>query len=177
MERQLNKQHVLRLSGSLEEIQRLRNNIATNYANRRIIDEILAGKDIEPTQELQGMYKELALAEISKWGDKIWTDIKKDYFKNIDFEVDVEITGEGRDVYAQMRNAELLLTTIQKDPTVLTDPAKKRILFKAMSVMGWNMAELERMETETIKAADMPIPSQAGNPSPYQQQPAGQPVA
>lgn len=177
MEKKLNMEHILRLTGSLEELTRLRTYIATNYANRRIIQEVLSGKEFDPTQEIYDMYKSLAMADLSKMGDKIWVQINKNYFKDIEYNVDFEVTGEGRDIYAQIKNSEMLLQALQSDPGLLSDPVKKKILYRAMSAMGWSMAELESMESTTMQRGQMQPtpygqPTQSGVPSP-----ASQPVS
>ena len=149
LERELNKEHILRIAGSFDEIQKLRMNYAKNMANRRFAEEVLIKGTKSPTQEVYQMFVDSALEDISKMGDKIWAEIKKDTFKNLDYDVDIVSTGENRNIYAQINNGNALLQAMAADPTILTDPAKKKVLFKVMSAMGWNMSELEELDNET----------------------------
>lgn len=149
LERELNKEHILRIAGSFDEIQKLRMNYAKNMANRRFAEEVLIKGTKSPTQEVYQMFVDSALEDISKMGDKIWAEIKKDTFKNLDYDVDIVSTGENRNIYSQINNGNALLQAMAADPTILTDPAKKKVLFKVMSAMGWNMSELEELDNET----------------------------
>lgn len=151
IEKDLNKEHILRLTGSVSEMTKLRENYAINIANKRIVDAILAGKDIGDGQELFNFLKEQALADISKTGDKIWVEIQKNFFKNLDYNVDIVSTGENQNIYAKINNGNALLQLLGADPTVITDPIKRKVLFKIMSSMGWHMSELQDIEQEASK--------------------------
>lgn len=152
IERDLNLKHVVRISGTFQELQRLRNNFATHTANRRLIDGILNDKIDKLDQQTYDKLKELALEEISKHGDKIWAEVKENFFKNLDYEVDIVSTGENKNIYAQINNGNALLQAMAADPTLLQDPAKRAVLFKVMSSMGWHMSELEDMENGAVDA-------------------------
>lgn len=144
IEKELNREHVFRLAGSFEELSKLRNNYATNYANQKIVEAVLSGADVTP--ELQQGFKDLALKDIANMGDKIWTDVEKNFFKNLDYEVDLISTGENKNIYAQINNGNAILQALAADPTILQDPAKKQVLFKVMTAMGWHQSELEAMD-------------------------------
>jgi hypothetical protein len=144
IEKELNREHTFRLTGSFSELAKLRNNYATRYANNRIIEAVLKGADVTP--ELQQGFTELALKDIATMGEKIWTDVQKDFFRNLDYEVDIVSTGENRNIYAQINNGNAILQALAADPTILQDPAKKKVLFKVMSAMGWHTSELEDID-------------------------------
>ena len=144
IEKDLNKEHVLRLTGTFDEILKLRDNYATRMANEKIVDAVLKGATVSE-EMYQGFYQ-LALQEIETMGDKIWTKVSVNFFKNLDYNVDVVSTGENKNIYSQINNGNALLQAISADPTILQDPAKKKILFKVMSAMGWHQSELESMD-------------------------------
>lgn len=148
IEKDLNKEHVLKITGSFDELLKLRKNYATNCANREIIDTVINDKDVPLTQETWQAYYDQYFDQISVFGDKIWTKVWANFFKNLDYEVDIDITGESRNVYAQIQNGNALLMAIGKDPTILQDPVKRKILFKILSNMGWHQSELESIEEE-----------------------------
>lgn len=153
IEKELNREHVLRITGSFAELQKLRNNFATNVATRKMIRGMIDG-DVTPDQESYDMLKQTALDNISEMGDKIWTEIQANFFKYLDYEVDVVSTGENRNIYAQINNGNALLQALSADPTVLQDPAKRQVFFKVMSAMGWHTSELESIENEAQLAQD-----------------------
>ncbi len=159
IEKELNKAHVLRLAGTMQEMQKLRKNYATNQANykliRHAIDDDLTSEDTpELDKFLYDTYYEEALKDIQKHGDKIWTEVQERFFKDLDYEVDIVSTGENKNIYSQINNGNALLMALAKDPTITTDPTKKKILFKVMSAMGWHMSELEDMDNETLQTQE-----------------------
>jgi len=163
IEKELNREHVFRLAGSFEELQKLRANYAKNYANQRIIEAVLQGADVTP--ELQQGFKELAMQEISTMGDKIWTDVEKNFFKDLDYEVDIVSTGENKNIYAQINNGNAILQALAADPTILQDPAKKQVLFKVMAAMGWHVSELEQLDQAPPPPVQPQDPNQPSQPS------------
>jgi hypothetical protein len=153
IEKELNKAHVLRLAGTMNEMQKLRKNYATNYANRKIIEHAINddAEDMdapELDQALLDKYTEEGMKAISLHGDKIWADVQEKFFKDLDYEVDIVSTGENKNIYSQINNGNALLMALAKDPTMMTDPIKKKIIFKVMSAMGWHASELEDMDNE-----------------------------
>lgn len=151
----LNKEHVLRIAGTMQEMQKLRKNYATNVANARFLDKAITGVPSETSEEMDKFlwdtYYEEALKDIKAHGDKIWTDVQKNFFKDLDYHVDIVSTGENKNIYAQINNGNALLMALAKDPTITTDPVKRTILFKVMSAMGWHMSELEDMDNEALQ--------------------------
>lgn len=156
IEKELNRAHVLRLAGTMQEMQKLRKNYATNWANQKLVEYVLNADATHPDTEeadqfmWDSMY-EKALKDISTHGDKIWTEVQDKFFKNLDYEVDIVSTGENKNIYSQINNGNALLMALAKDPTITTDPMKKKILFKVMSAMGWHMSELEDMDNESLQ--------------------------
>jgi hypothetical protein len=156
IEREINRTHIFRLAGSLQELQKLRKNYATNWANQKVIEHAIHGDPTSPDmpdldQTLFDTYYKQGLDAISLMGDKIWTEVEDKFFKNLDYEVDIVTTGENKNIYSQINNGNALLMALAKDPTMATDPFKKKILFKVMSAMGWHMSELEDMDNEQLQ--------------------------
>ena len=154
IERDLNKEHILRLTGTFDEIVKLRNNYATRTANENLINAVLEGG--EASEEMYNGFYELALQDITTMGDKIWTKVQSNFFKNLDYEVDIVSTGENKNIYSQINNGNALLQAMAADPTILQDPAKKKVLFKIMSAMGWHQSELESIDNAPAPALEQP---------------------
>jgi len=162
IEKELNRAHVFRLGGSMQEIVKLRKNYARNYANAKFVEYVLSPEfaKVETPAMSEEVYKgfeETALMNISTMGDKIWVDVQDKFFKDLDYEVDIVSTGENKNIYAQINNGNALLQAIAADPTITTDPVKKKILFKVMSSMGWHMSELEDMESEAMEQVEQQV--------------------
>lgn len=158
IEKELTKEHLLRITGTIDELKKLRHNFATNQANSRLEEYVMTEQTIKEMVETGGDFQKVwdkyyqeSLDSISLMGDKIWTQIKKNFFGNIDYYVDIVSSGENKNIYAQMNNGNQLLVALSKDPTLMTDPVKRKILFKVMVGMGWHMSELEDIEQEALK--------------------------
>lgn len=166
LESTINQEHVFRLTGSIEELEKLRKNIAANYVNQRIVDAILQGQEPPDAETLT----QITMQELSKQGDKIWVSVMKDFFKNLDYYVDLVVSGENKNVFATIGNAQAILSLLQ-DPTVLQDAGKKAILFKVLSNLGMHTSELQDIESKVAEQ----VPQQQMQPSPMQ--PITQPTA
>lgn len=155
LESEINQEHVFRLTGSIEELNKLRKNIAGNYVNQRIVDAILNG-EVSPDE---AMLMEITMKELGKQGDKIWVSVIKNFFKNLDYYVDLVVSGENKNVFATIGNAQAVLGLLQ-DPTILQDAGKKAILFKVLSNLGMHTSELQDIESKVAEQAQM-MPNQA----------------
>lgn len=158
IEKELTKEHLLRITGTVDELKKLRHNFATNQANYRLDEYAMKEHSIKEMVENAGDWQKLwdkyykeAIDNISLMGDKIWTTIKRNFFENIDYYVDIVSSGENRNIYAQMNNGNQLLVALRKDQTLITDPIKRKILFKVMVGMGWHISELEEIEQDILK--------------------------
>ncbi len=159
MEKELNRAHVLRLAGTMQELNKLRKNYATNWANQQLVQYAIKA---DPTQSdteeadqfLWDTFYEKGLKDIATHGDKIWTDVQERFFEDLDYNVDFVSGGENKNIYSQINNGNALLMALAKDPTITQDPMKKKILFKVMSAMGWHMSELEDMDNEQLQTQE-----------------------
>lgn len=108
-------------------------NEAIRRANKKIMDQIFAGMIAEPVDmmaEQNNVKNELAGGVFFSPEDvkgKTW----KDHFKNLEWEVEVDVTGENVDKEA-VTTLNTLLATIAKNPMILQDPNMKMIVTKIM---------------------------------------------
>lgn len=167
MKKELNRAHVFRLAGTMQEMQKLRKNYATNWANHQFVQYALTADPTSPDTEeadqfLWDTLYEKGLKDISTQGDKIWTEVEDRFFEDLDYNVDFVSGGENKNIYSQINNGNALLMALAKDPTMTQDPMKKKILFKVMSAMGWHMSELEDMDNESLEANEQQNELQQG---------------
>lgn len=85
--------------------------------------------------------------------EKTWNDILKD----IEWEVEVETTGEGSDKKATLQTLTTVLQTIAQNPAVLQDPNMKMLFNKILE------------ETGTISSLQLTLPKPTPAPSPIPQ--------
>lgn len=167
LEPELNKEHVFRLTGSMEELQKLRMNVAQNYAHQKAVDLMLEGELV--TQEMYDMLVDEELTSLAKDGDAMWVSVRKNFFKNLDYYVDLVVSGENRNIFAQVGNAQAILQALQ-DPTILQDAGKKAVFFKALSGLGMHISELQDLESK-VQEQQAAMQQQPMQPAPQMQQP------
>ena len=145
----LNKQHTFRFVGNPEEMQRIREK-AANYHIKELIEK---GEIIEESELTAA--KEQFITGMQEQGSRIWIDVQKDFFNNLDYEVSLEITGEGKNVQAQLQNLQFVMSLVGQNPEmVLKNPVLKRLLTKTMSLMGLSTTELENAFIEQQEQMD-----------------------
>lgn len=150
LEGQINQEHVFRLTGDIDELNKLRKNIAENYVFEIQKQAILDGKEVPDKETLVQLHME----ELAKQGDKIWVSVQKNFFKNLDYYVDLVVSGENKNIFATIGNAQAILGLLQ-DPTILQDSGKKAILFKVLSNLGMHTSELQDIDSKVANQKQM----------------------
>lgn len=132
----------------------------------------LVGEDLEEYQQL--------VVEI-KWIDKIMEFIKKnkkipsktqadamkqviadkqeasdifipaDFYKNVDYLIEIEITGQYKDSRVESANNLMILQAVAADPTLLTDPIKRKIFAEVLESMGKNITDFGSPQVNPIE--------------------------
>lgn len=144
LEKKIMSPHVLRYSGDMQEMQKIRDRAVQGYLR----EEILNGRMPIPTQqEYQALVQEWTL-KYKKAGTKMWIAIEKDFFKNLDYELSLEVTGEGKDVQTWLSNLMEVFNIVSANPILMENPLLKRILYKMLTAIGMSVTELENAEAE-----------------------------
>jgi hypothetical protein len=138
---------------------------AIKKANRQVIDASLKGELAQQpdlgaiSKDIQGSLNEMGNQRFFKpsdVSDKTWKEI----FKDIEWELEVDITGEGRDREAAT-TLNTVFQTIASNPMVLNDPNARMVFNKILEQAG----SISPMEIATL-----PPPTPAALP------PQGQPT-
>lgn len=143
LEDKLNQPHSFRFAGNIDEMEKLRVKAIDGYLRSKIIES----GDI-PSKEEYEATKQSLLAKYRDDGGKMWIKVNKDFYKNLAYNLTLEITGESKNVQAQLANLNNLLGVVGKNPEVLKNPVVKRLLFKVMALTGMHISELEALEQE-----------------------------
>ena len=146
-------------------------NEAIRRVNKRIIEEVLGGNVVSPyqkdlmiqseTQDIQKQLSEMGSQRFiapSEVKDETWAKM----FKDIEFEVEVEVTNEQRDKEAILTTLTTILQTLATNPTVLQDPNMKMLFNKIISNTGV-LSEVELTAQETQQSQPMPQIAQLAN--------------
>lgn len=155
LEKKLMQPHVFRFSGSLAEVEKLRERVVDGYLRQQIFKT-----GFVPSKPEYDVLKQDYIRRYQKEGSKLWIDVEKDFFKNLDYELTLEVTGESKNVQAWLANLSAVFQIVAGNPQVLQNPLTKRLLFKMLSAMGMSPSELENaaMELDTNPMAMTSMP-------------------
>jgi len=84
--------------------------------------------------------------------------IPKGYYSDLNYWLEIEITGETTDIRIRAANLQMALQAITVDPTLLTDPTKRKIFAQILEMGGIRIEDIElpKAEEEKIPAAIPP---------------------
>lgn len=154
-------EHTLRLVGQdLDQyIQMIKGQKVMEEMVRQAINS-LGGQTPFPTSEERDL-AETAITEAFKQSKEVLLPIPKDFYKNLKYDVDIDITGESVDTRVRAATKFAVLQAITADPTMTTDPVKRKILFSYMEDGGLNPNDLFEAESKTVENM-MPVEGRAG---------------
>lgn len=144
LEKEIMEQHAFRYAGDMMEMAKIRETAVKGY----IRQQVLSGKMPVPTKEEEDYLVKEWVGAYAKQGSHMWVDIEKDFFKNLDYELSLEITGEGRDVQAWLNNLMTVFKLISANPLIMQQPVLKRLLYRMLTAMGMSVSELENADSE-----------------------------
>lgn len=169
------------ISAILEDwqIKEIDSRYIPNEAIRRINDKkkqtILSGQIYDPTQE--GVDLQTAMSELQSGlrGNQRFikpSDIEdvtwKEVFKDLEWDLDIDVTGESKDVQGALATLTTVLQTLAGNPAVVQDPNIKLVFNKILSLAG-GISPLEMQEAQKMPSVGQP--AQAQQPVPQFPQP------
>ena len=172
-EKDMTEEHILRIAG--EDLDKLNNLLEIRELNNQIIEFVKKRGVIPPKGFIE--LKKVLIGESIKQLKEKFVNIKKDFYKDIKYAIDIVITGESVDNGTKAANLLQALQAITTDPTVLTDPAKKKIFYKYLEQGGISPIDIEpEVASRGLENLQQPPTRGAGGgiSAPVQQQGGGQ---
>jgi hypothetical protein len=157
----LTPEHIMRFTGTSQELQKLDEASATIYANDRIKESLLEGKTITP--EVQELFIQQAIDTYRKLGDNRFLKIKQNFYKDVEFEFDFNIGNEQVNLQALAVNLQSVLAGY--NPQAMQDPRYKLLFYKYADTLGISQGEIEMADQEATKMVQ-DNPEQLGLPAP-----------
>jgi len=130
-EKDVNKEHIFGVYSrdTLKAIMKEHNNYRINEA----IKKYVIGNGKFPSEEELLILEESLNSQI---GDSKFVKVVKDYFKDFDKDLDIDITGEKHDSAQQVETLNNLLMLIAQNPAVIQDPTLAPILDQILELTG-----------------------------------------
>jgi len=113
-----------------------------------------------PTDVQSTAIKSVITEKVRRTEKDAW--IPKDLYKDVKYLVDIVITGQDRDIRVEAANMALILQTMIADPTVLTDPAKRKIFGKQLETVGLNINDISPAQNDAQEMIGQKVEQQKG---------------
>jgi hypothetical protein len=134
LSKKLTTEHILAYDFSPEELKEIDKNFSANYANKKAIEAILSGKIVDAEQ--YDMFTKEADTFIKQTKGKRFITVPKDYYKDVEAKVTINVTGEQKNKAATLETLNSLLITMASNPNLTQDPVMIQILNKIIEVSG-----------------------------------------
>lgn len=141
----LTPEHILRFSGSPEELQQLDQGYVDALSRNFIVNTTLSTGVVPLPEEIELRKQDYMLA-LKKEGGIRFVNIKENLYGDTEFEFDIMIDGEQENVTTMAQNMFQVLTAIAQNPNILQDPITKALLFEYAQKIGINPIKLEIAE-------------------------------
>jgi hypothetical protein len=152
-EKESRPEHTLRLVGQdLDQYTEMVKNEKVAIEMARLAIKSLEGSPF-PTAEDRDTIT-LAVEESIKQGKERVLTVPKDFYKGVKYDVDIDITGESVDTRVRAATKFAILQAMTADPTMTTDPIKRKLLAGYAEDGGLNPADF----LDTPKASDTMMP-------------------
>ncbi len=135
----LTPEHIMRFTGSSQELQKLDEAASEVYANDEIKRMVLDGHQV--TLELQDELKKKAIKTYRSMGDSRFIKIKQQFYDDAEFEFDFNIGNEQINPQTLATNIQSLLA--QYNPQAMSDPIYKVMYYKMADALGISRGEVE----------------------------------
>lgn len=167
----LTPEHIMRFTGTTQELLKLDQAAAEIHANDVIKDAFLNGNGISPEQV--DLVKEKAIKEYQKNGDNRFLKIKEAFYKDAEFEFDFNIGNEQINPQTLATNTQALIAGY--NPQAMNDPRFKLLFYKYAESLGVSRGEIELADQQAAQIMQS-NPEQLGVTPPEPQQPIVSPL-
>jgi len=134
-----NTEHILRLAG--EDLDELNALIVEQKSRNEFLDYVAREGKI-PSKDQFDIIK-AAIGESVKQGKEKLITIPKGFYEDIKYKIDIDIVGEAIDIRMRAANLWMALQAITANPTLLTDPTKKKFFYQFLEQGGLNPIDFE----------------------------------
>ncbi len=165
----LSAEHIMRFTGSAQELDKLDNAAAEIHVNDEIKKKVLSGERVN--LEFQQLVHDAAVKAYRKLGGNRFLKIKEAFYEDTDYDIDFNIDNEAIDPNKILNGIHDLTQMLAEGIT--QNPLGKLLFNKAASQYGISEAELETANNqadEMTQNGQLPAgpPNQPGSPPPGQ---------
>lgn len=146
---ELTPEHVLRFTGSLEDVGKLDRAIADSLTREEVLKRLLDGQAV--TIEEKKAIEDNIKSQLKKRGAKRFIEVANGFYGDADFEFDFMVTNEQEDVAVAAQNLFNIMGALAKNPDILKNPMMKVLFNQYAQKVGVSPARLELAEQEEME--------------------------
>lgn len=156
----LTPEHIMRFTGSGQELAKLDQAAAELYANDVMKTEMLKGNMVTP--EHMDAAKQKALDTYKKLGTNRFLKIKENFYQDAEFEFDFLVTNEQADPAKMAANIQAVLAEMPQLSPLMGDPRVKLLIDKLYDQLGISAAEIELADQQAQDLAHKQLAPASG---------------
>lgn len=146
-----NKEHMIRIAG--KDLSKLNKMIVETNAHSKFF-EYIKEKGRLPSQDFINLIKGVEEERI-KNNKEVMLEIPEGFYEDVEYDVDIVIVGEGKDTRVIAQTLYAALQAITVDPTLMTDPMKKKVFGEWLEQGGVSLIDLEAEIYQEPEASPM----------------------
>lgn len=147
---------VLKFIGTQEELFNLKDSFATRFAMDHMKDAF-ERNELVTSESFEGA-KQIAMQYLARAKTHLWIDITNKYFEGLNFKV--VITNENNNMTTEASNYLQLLQTVQGDPEMLLNPAKRKLFLIIARKLGIHQTEIDNLAQTAQEVSQINNPQQ-----------------
>lgn len=157
-EKNLSKEHILRIAG--KDLDKYNELLLNRHLHDRFF-EIIAkntedvkngiNKEIMPSQKLIDLLKEVESARLEQEKEQ-QAFIPSKFYKDAKYDIDIEVTGESKDVRVVAANTLAALQAMSVDATLLTDPIKREVFRQYLEMGGIKIDDFDVKAKQNVES-------------------------
>jgi hypothetical protein len=152
------KEHIVRIAG--QDLEKLNKLIVNTNIHNRFFQEILKTNRI-PDSKLMYLLEEVEKERVNQGKEK-QVNIEKGWYDDIKFDIDIEVTGESKDVRVVAANLLAALQMMSVNPNVLQDPTQRKIFAKYLEMGGIRLDDFEVQAKPSLNTVTPVTPAGGG---------------
>lgn len=139
----LRKAHQFRFSGDANELDRVRNKYFNSQSFNLMQQGVMPLDEVEMETAKQNFMKDM-----QEQGGRVFMDVEDNWYNDVIGQFQLEISGESKNVQAQLAYGVQLLQILGSNPAIIENPVTRLALFKVLQGMGMSLSEFDAAVAE-----------------------------
>lgn len=159
----INREHILASDFSMDELKLIDRAFSLYEANNSVIDQVLSGKIFSADEYLNAVNDIMQF--VGQDGKRRYINIPKNYFKDYENNITIDITGETRNKQAALQTLSTVLGQVASNPSLLQDPTLSQIFNEILEISGIDIIPQAPVSPQPASPAPTNTPAPKSQPA------------